>query len=700
MATTSRLATLLVRIQGDAGGLEGDLETGMARAESTVTRMGDRISLAAGAIGAGVGAGLAAGIGQSLETEAAGDKLVAQLGVSGDRAVEVADVQADVYAAAWGESMDDVGVAVQGVVKNIGDLGEGATGGLEGMTTKALALAQTFDQDLNMVTAAAGQLLRTGLAPSADAAFDIITAGLQSSADKSGDFLETLNEYSTQFRRVGLDAQTATGLLSQGLTAGARDADQVADAIGQFGERALAGGTAVDTAFSSIGLNAAEMAAEIGKGGPAAAGALQKTMDALRGTSDEQVKLNAAAALFGDPGNVMGAALFALDPATAAASAGMEDVSGAADRMATAVGDNPSTALETFKRTALQKLGEISGGFVQFAMNNQGVMKPVAVVLGVVAAAILATKVGMMAFTAAQTAWKVATGIATAAQWAFNVAMSANPVSLIIIAIVALTAGIVALYMKSETAREIINGAFSAIWTSIQFVYNWVRDNWPLLLTILTGPIGLAVTQVIKHWDSIKNGALAVINWVRDNWQLLLSILTGPIGAAVIQIVKHWDDIKGAGVKVYNWFTELPGKLGEALSGIGQIILSPFKAAFNAVASAWNNSVGKVGFTVPGWVPKLGGKGWSIPDIPLLAAGGTITGSGTALVGEAGPELLSLPRGAQVAPLPRGVSGGGGGGENRVVLDVTGADQEMVKLIRRMVRTQGRGSVQAAFGNA
>ncbi|EFC79080.1 hypothetical protein FrEUN1fDRAFT_7805, partial [Parafrankia sp. EUN1f] len=406
-------------------------------------------------------------------------------------------------------------------------------------------------------------------------------------------------------------------------------------------------------------------------------------------------------ALFGDPANTLGAALYALDPATAAASAGMDNIADRTDAAMATISDSPAAALETFKRSTMQKLGEVAGGFVQFGMQNRGFVQPLIMVLGVLAGAILAVRVGMTVWTAAQTAWRAATAIGTAAQWAFNAAMSANPLTLVALLVVALTAGVVALYMKSETAREVINAAFSGIWSAIQFVYNWVRDNWPLLLGILTGPIGLAVLTVVKHWDSIRNGAAAALGWVRDNWPLLLSILTGPIGAAVIQIVTHWDSIKNKGVEILNWFKGLPGEVKGALAPVPGMIYEPFKSAFNSVASAWNNSVGRVGFTVPGWVPKLGGKGWSIPDIPLLAAGGFLRQGGTAVVGDAGPELLDFPAGARVTPLPRGVSGGSAsGGQQRLVLDVTGADEELKRLIRKMVRNDGRGSVQAAFGAA
>ena len=58
-------------------------------------------------------------------------------------------------------------------------------------------------------------------------------------------------------------------------------------------------------------------------------------------------------------------------------------------------------------------------------------------------------------------------------------------------------------------------------------------------------------------------------------------------------------------------------------------------------------------FNVPSWVPGVGGKGFGIdiPTIPLLAQGGQITQSGYVVVGDAGPELLKLPTGAEVAPL-------------------------------------------------
>ena len=61
----------------------------------------------------------------------------------------------------------------------------------------------------------------------------------------------------------------------------------------------------------------------------------------------------------------------------------------------------------------------------------------------------------------------------------------------------------------------------------------------------------------------------------------------------------------------------------------------------------------KISITVPSWVPKIGGKGFSlnIPEIPSLAAGGIVTKPTLALIGENGPEAV-VPLGS------RGASGG------------------------------------------
>lgn len=82
-------------------------------------------------------------------------------------------------------------------------------------------------------------------------------------------------------------------------------------------------------------------------------------------------------------------------------------------------------------------------------------------------------------------------------------------------------------------------------------------------------------------------------------------------------------DVWRFGGQVVDFFRELPGKIGDFFTGLGQTILAPFKWAFNEIAKLWNNSVGKLSFETPGWLgPGIGGKGWSMPRLPTFHTGG------------------------------------------------------------------------------
>jgi hypothetical protein len=119
------------------------------------------------------------------------------------------------------------------------------------------------------------------------------------------------------------------------------------------------------------------------------------------------------------------------------------------------------------------------------------------------------------------------------------------------------------------------------------------------------------------------------------------------------------------------------------------LMLTVFKTIFNGIASVWNNTIGKFSFTVPSWVPGIGGKGFSMPDIPMLAAGGIVTGPTLAMIGEAGPEA--------VIPLDR-MSQMGGGGSN-VTINVNGGDPNaVVQALRTYMRQNG--SVPIKISNA
>ena len=82
-----------------------------------------------------------------------------------------------------------------------------------------------------------------------------------------------------------------------------------------------------------------------------------------------------------------------------------------------------------------------------------------------------------------------------------------------------------------------------------------------------------------------------------------------------------------------------------------QGITSFVKGGINAIISSINvfiRGINKI--KVPDFVPGLGGKGFNISEIPMLAKGTDYFKGGLAIVGEQGPELVSMPRGSQVIP--------------------------------------------------
>ncbi|GIG64256.1 hypothetical protein [Phytomonospora endophytica] len=118
---------------------------------------------------------------------------------------------------------------------------------------------------------------------------------------------------------------------------------------------------------------------------------------------------------------------------------------------------------------------------------------------------------------------RVATAIWTGIQLAWNIVMAANPLALIILGIVALVAAIVIAYKRSETFRNIVDAAFSAIGTAISTVvdgvvaaFEWCRDKAVDAWETLTGAIDTAVSGITGFFDGLIDKIEAVIGWFQS----------------------------------------------------------------------------------------------------------------------------------------------------------------------------------------
>ena len=597
----------------------------------------DSIKAKAAVAGTAIGVALSTGLSGALEKSKTDALLAAQLGAGPELAATLGKASGDLYSRGVVDSVEAGNAAIKGAIQNAlvpKDAGAKAIAEMGAMVSN---MATILEADASQVSATVSQMLRTGMAKSAQEAFDILAAGAQNGADKAGDLLDTFNEYPTLFRNLGLSGQQAMGLISQGLQAGARDSDKVADALKEFSIRAVDGSKTTADGFAMLGLSADTMAARIAKGGKSSAAALQLTLDRLRAIKDPVKQSQAAVALFGTQAEDLGRALYALDPSKAVSALG--NVSGAAQRAGDTLEQSAGAKVESLKRKLEVGLTSALGTVSGFLLNNTELVKGLGIVLGPIVGIIAAIVAAVKVWTVVQTA--------------LNVVLSANPIGLVVLAIGALIAILVLAWNHSETFRKIVTAAWNAIWGAVKAVGSWfVNTLWPWIKGV---------------WDKIASSVVGLKNKIVSTWNSVISFFKG-----------------------------LPGKIASIGARLWEGIKNGFRAAINWIIGRWNSiSFGIPRIDTP--FGSFGGGTFRVPQIPYLAAGGVIQRAGMAVVGEAGPELLSLPRGAQVTPLNR-ASGGGGAGEVTVRLVADGADSDMLRLIRKMVRVEGQGNVQVAFG--
>lgn len=185
----------------------------------------------------------------------------------------------------------------------------------------------------------------------------------------------------------------------------------------------------------------------------------------------------------------------------------------------------------------------------------------------------------------------------------------------------------------------------------------------------------LAETKVATVAQGIASKAAAVGTsiWTGAQRLLNLAFITSPIGwivlgigllvAAVVLIATKtdwfqkawraaWGWIKDAASNTWEFIKKIPGWIASAFGNIARVISAPYRAAFNLISDAWNATIGRLSWTVPGWIPFLGGHTISVPNLPHFHSGGRAPGG-------PGQETLAVLQGGETVSMD-GQSGGGG----------------------------------------
>lgn len=221
-------------------------------------------------------------------------------------------------------------------------------------------------------------------------------------------------------------------------------------------------------------------------------------------------------------------------------------------------------------------------------------------------------------------------GIATTAQWLFNAALWASPITWIVLVIAAFAA--IMIYLATQTTV--------------------FQDTWKVV------------------WDFLKGiGA----------W------FAGPFADFFVHgyrvVMMGWDWLWGK-------ISSIPDMIKATFSKVSDFISAPFRTAFNLVTTAWNATIGRLSWTVPSWVPGIGGNSISAPKLPKYHTGGQVSGA-------MGAETLAvLQAGERITEPVRS-------GEGSLSIGSDGSDfgDFLVDQLRRAIIRKG-GNPQRVLGSS
>lgn len=737
----------------DAGRAAGDsLTEGADRPAAdaggaTAGTFGQTFKAGIAAVGLAAGVALIAGFTEALDQSKITARLGAQLGATPEEAERYGDLAGDLYANAVVDDFQSAADTIRGVM-GAGLLPPDATNKqIEEVSTKVADLANTFEFDLGETATGVGQLMKSGMAKDADEALDIIAAGLRGTDTRAADAMETITEYGSIFEQVGLKGSEAMGLIRQGLDAGVKDTDKIADTVKEFSLRAVTDSDAVRDAFETLGLDGKKMGEDVGAGGDRARDALDQVLDELRKMPESAERARVVQELFGGPGEDLGADLFALDVDKATTSLG--NMEGAAEDLGDTLRDNTGTRVEQFKRQLTQGFVDALGGALIGLEDLGGRLRDFWDEAGKGADNFPDQVLGALQILG-EKAWekvkelgpKLISAVLEAGE-EFGTYVMENPEEVFKIAAMgaAFVAAIAALPILVGAA--LISAATAMIWTFIGGMISALIEKLPQWWNSFTTWVSEKATQagivfdVLGQeiadwfgglWDKYIGGPVSRV-W--SDWTSSVETLPSRTTAALAGLgwllyrkaASAWQDFKDAavrkGVEIVWWARGLPKRILGAIGGVGFLLYSKGR---DIVTGLWNGIKSMGGWlwsTLTSWAknsipgPIARALGIASPSkvmrdqigrwIPAGVVDGIKAGQSTvdaAMANLVDPDRITaktaLPTSAAAAP-PRWAAQPAG---TTVVIDGTNMPRALLEWLRHNVRTEGGGDVQAHLGQA
>lgn len=203
------------------------------------------------------------------------------------------------------------------------------------------------------------------------------------------------------------------------------------------------------------------------------------------------------------------------------------------------------------------------------------------------------------------------------------------------------------------------------------------------VIAVIAGLVAVGYL-LYKNWDTVKSKGIEFTNTLREKFAafapqvqtifqnigiifnalspIFFGVISG-IGSILGDFVLKASDLIGNIIKIFSGLTDFlvgvfTGNWTQAWTGIKNIfsgifggVKTIFQGVINTIIGGINTVIKAVnGIKLPKWIPGIGGKHASIPEIPKFAKGVTNFQGGAAIVGEEGAELVHLPKGSNVIP--------------------------------------------------
>ncbi|ELB38504.1 phage tail tape measure protein, TP901 family, core region [Enterococcus faecium EnGen0024] len=636
---------------------QGDVSVDTAKKLQKIEETGEKIKGVGEKMSVGVTAPIvaagAAGLAAFGEVDEALDTIITKTGATGEQADRLSQSFKNVGSNTH-LPLQTVGEAIGEVNTQFGFMGKQ----LEDSTNYLLQYAEINDTDVSQSAISARQAIDAyGLEyDDLNSVLDVTTKTSQNTGQSVDDLMQKAIDGAPQIKQLGLsfgegvtllgqfeqsgvDSSAALSSLSKATVAYAKDGKSLSQGLGELQDKVKNAGSETEA------INAA---AEVfgTKGGPRMADAIR------RGTLNLEDLAKTAGESGGAVGDTFDATLDPIDQADQAmnnAKLAMADV-----------GESVQVSLLPFFEKATSLLQEFSkwwGSLDQDTKNwiitiagIAAAVGPVLIVLGSLMGSVTKIVGGINSFIGI---WQK-----------MSVFLAANPFVLVIAGIALLIAGFVLAYNKVKWFRDGVNAFFQGISDIAVQVFNF-----------LGGFIGGVFGGIIANFNNYFNAGKRIFNGFLD---FITGVFTGNWS-------KAWEGV----VNIFG--------------GIFDGIVAIAKAPINGLIGLINDFIGLANkIKVPKGVPIVGGKGIHFDKIPYLAKGGHLI-NGQAIVGEAGPELLTAKNGkTTVTPLSdeekrKGISGRVSGGSIEQHIHIGKVDANNPSELDRMNRKFAKANQQAIY---